>query len=123
MALLAVQGGCALLVQGIYRLSRSIEAPSREARHAAALAGGLDNESLAFPSVMGYVDHFDDASIAVMTAQTLAHVRFDHLTIFRTPEGPARAADVYPGAGVVVFGDVEDGGRVLADAVVIRPAP
>jgi hypothetical protein len=119
VALLVVQGSCALVVDGVRRLARTVERPSREARHAAAIGGAAPGPIL--PAVRGYVDHFDDDAIAVMTVQRLARVRFDRHTVFRTPDGPARVSDVRPAASVAVAGEPDADGTILADVVVIRP--
>jgi hypothetical protein len=124
VVLLVVQGSCAFVAQTIYRLSTSVERPSREARQAATLAAGTAQSAVAFPSAMGYVDRFDaDGSLTVMTAEAPARVRIDRLTIVRTPDGLASASDIYPGASVVVAGDVDGEGRILADVVLLRPPP
>lgn len=121
--LLAVQGGCGLVVAQLYRMSAAVEVPSREARRAAAIAAVGTQRGLAFPAVLGYVDRLDDDAFAVMTPEARRAVRVDGLTVFRTPDRLASASELHPGAGVLVFGDPAPDGTILADVVEIHPAP
>lgn len=121
--LLAIQGGCGLIVARLHRAATSVAAPSREARHAAAIRAVGTPDGLEFPSILGYVDRFDDDLVAVMTPEGRRHVRVDGLTVFRTPDRLAAPSDLRPGSGVIVYGDPDAAGRVLADVVMVRPAP
>lgn len=123
LALLLVQGSCGLVAQSLYRLTARATPPSRAAQREAAIEAARAKVGIAFPSVMGYVDHVADDGLAVMTPEALVGVRLDDLTVFRTPDGLASAADVRPGSGVVVTGSQQPDGRVLADVVLVRPAP
>jgi len=117
--LLVVQGAAGLVAWGAHRIGHGVDRPSRAARHAAVVAGAPVGPIL--PAVRGYVDHFRDGAIAVMTVQGLALVRIDRFTVFRTPDGPARGADIHPASSLAVAGEVDETGAVLADVVVIRP--
>src|SRR5689334_12841308 len=116
LALVVVQLPALLVARG--QLGGVAARPSREARHAALLAAP---PGPVLPTVVGYVDHFGDDGIAVMTEEGLARVRVDRLTVYRTLDGPARAADVHPACRLAVSGDRDDTGAVLADVIVIRP--
>lgn len=117
--LVVVEGTAGLFAWGAYRLNQVVERPSREARYAAITAGAPVGQIL--PVRSGYVDHFRDDAIAIMTVGGLALVRVDRFTVFRTEDCPARGADVHPGANLIVAGEPDDTGVVLADVVVVRP--
>jgi hypothetical protein len=119
LLLVALQGTALLVAWGLHQIGRDFARPSREARHAAVLAGAPVGPIL--PSVGGYVDHFGDDAIAVMTVEGPADVRVDRFTIYRTPDGPARPSDVHPASSLVVSGERDETGTVLADVVLIRP--
>jgi hypothetical protein len=117
--LLVVQGAAGLVAWGVHRIGHAPDRPSREARHAAALAGAPVGPIL--PAVRGYVDYFRDGAIAVMTVQGPAVVRVDRFTVFRTPDGPARGADIHPASSLAVAGESDETGAIVADVIVIRP--
>jgi hypothetical protein len=122
VVLLAVQGGCAHTVITLLRL-QAVSHPPREVRRATVDVAAATRGALGFPTALGYVDHFEDDGFALMTIEGIEPVRIDAHTLLVTREGPARPSDLHPGAGVVVAGDRDAAGRILADVLVVGPAP
>lgn len=127
LALLVIQGGCGFTVWGLHRMMVAVQQPSREARHAAAEAADVATTLAAvgtFPAAIGYVDRFTgDGTLEVMTQEVLERVRIDALTIVTTRQGHTTPASLYPGCGVIVSGDREADGGILADVLVVDRAP
>jgi hypothetical protein len=123
VALLLVQGGCGLLYGELLRRQHATQVarPTRAANRQALERIGT--AALVFPSAGGMIDWFDDDTIVVMSITgTRVRVRVDHETLYIRPDGSATPSDLYPGADVLVSGEIDPDGSVLADIVLVtRP--
>ena len=122
VALLVVQAGCGVVLTQLLQLKRFSEAmqPPRGANHAPPER--MKSEALMFPAVTGSINWFGDDALVVMTVTNeRARVRVDPSTVYLRlrEDGAATTSDLYPGADVVVSGNADPDGTVLANVVLV----
>jgi len=124
VALLVVQGGCGIVLTELLRLQRfqhDMEAAQPPAAKHADLAHAKAT-ALMFPAATGAINWFGDDTVVVMTVTNeRVRVRVDPETLYLRlrEDGAASPSDLYPGADVVVSGNPEPDGTILAQVILV----
>jgi hypothetical protein len=124
LALLVVQGGCGVVLTGLFRLQRfqhDMEAAEPPAAKHADVARTRAT-AMMFPAATGAINWFGDDTVVVMTVTNeRVRVRVDPETLYLRlhEDGAASPSDLYPGADIVVSGNPDPDGTILAQVVLV----